>query len=354
MLLLSRPTVEFVLTRVSQEDIMTRYTGVAVKLKVRFSSPLRFDKHPSCTFRWYNNKLWLLDGTTKESLDCFNVVQRVYHCDFPTALEHIARDFHLLDSARAPVPELVRQYHQPVSPPEPKQIRVRVREWSEQDTTWWGQQGISTRTLDAGYVYPLSHVWLDDGHHDRCVYAFRETDPAYGYWSGVNQTLGVGEWKVYFPLRDRHDSRPRFMANGPWIQGLHLLPPTGEILVLTKSYKDSLLLREHHVPSVPPPAENTPFPPDLVRSLQERFTQVVSLYDFDRTGVTGAQRLRRLYNIPALFLTTGRFGSPNYHAKDLTDYVRLHGPDQFLHLLSTAQQYLTTQNSCKICTSVPV
>ena len=91
-------TKDFILSRINQESIMQYYTGQEVNSKKLFTSVLRSDKHVTCSF--YKSKseiLYLHDFATNEHLDCWNVVMRLYNCNYYKALEIIAKDFHLIE-----------------------------------------------------------------------------------------------------------------------------------------------------------------------------------------------------------------------------------------------------------------
>ncbi len=56
--------------------------------------------------------------------------------------------------------------------------------------------------------------------------------------------------------------------------------------------------------------------------------------DFDLTGVKMANTLLKRYNIQPLFLTDGRFGTINYGAKDISDYIEINGTTETLKLIN--------------------
>ena len=49
------------------------------------------------------------------------------------------------------------------------------------------------------------------------------------------------------------------------------------------------------------------------------------LLDFDLTGIRMANKIRKEYPVVVLFLTNGRFGTKDYGAKDISDYIKIHG-----------------------------
>ena len=47
-----------------------------------------------------------------------------------------------------------------------------------------------------------------------------------------------------------------------------------------------------------------------------------------------ANTLLKRYNIKPLFLTDGRFGTINYGAKDISDYIEINGTTETLKLIN--------------------
>lgn len=90
-------TKELILSRVSEESIMEHYLGVPVK-KGLFCSPLRSDKHPTCTF--YRSpktgELIYKDFGSDHRGNCFSVVMYKFNCSYGKALGIIANDFNIV------------------------------------------------------------------------------------------------------------------------------------------------------------------------------------------------------------------------------------------------------------------
>ena len=70
---------------------------------------------------------------------------------------------------------------------------------------------------------------------------------------------------------------------------------------------------------IAPPSENHIFDDNIIRWFINNHKHTFSLYDFDYTGITNANRLRREYHIEPLFITNGRFNTVNYNAKDIAE-----------------------------------
>lgn len=300
----------FILDRVSQEEIFERYVGGCVLLGEKYLSPLREDNRPTCTYRYLSSgSLRFRDWNGSFEGDCFNLVQRLFSCSFFEACEIIARDFKLVDGLKKGknYDRKPKVFSQTVL--DRAHIQVKWRPLEKTDILYWNRFNITPDVLNKFKVAPVQFVWLNGG----LIYQYRKEDPAYAYWFGPNDI------KVYFPLRK--DS-VKFMGNTSKLQGYDQLPKTGDTLIVTKSMKDVMtLFSNRNIPSVAPQSEATIITPEQFQDLSGRFSNIISLYDFDLTGVRGANKMRKLYGIKAEFLTDGRFGTKDYGAKDFSELV---------------------------------
>ncbi|HAH22540.1 MAG TPA: hypothetical protein DCL77_02030 [Prolixibacteraceae bacterium] len=306
-------TKKYVLDYLSQEEIFEFYIGKKVVIGQKYISPLRRDKHPTCGFKYSRTgTLFMKDFSGHFWGNCFDFVMQLYNLSFGEALEKIASDFQLLclGSSREQRSRVMDEvmYRQKTK----TKIEIKIRALSPSDYQYWGNFGIGSRTLELFKVMACECVFVngrkifDYEYHREAVYAYR---------------LERGEYKIYFPERQTE----RFLCNTTLIQGYSQLPDTGNLLVITKSMKDVMLLREFKIYSISCNSESTPIPEDIIQSLKQRFSMVVSLYDFDYTGICGANFMKKHYGIPYVFFTNGRFGTTNYYQKDLTDFYKMFG-----------------------------
>lgn len=311
-------TAEYILSQYSQEQIMEHYLGVPIKLRSRFLSPLRKDTNPTCGFFYTKEgSLIFKDFAGFFSGGCFKVVMHMYNCSFHEALEIIANDFGLVDGVRVErkdYPHLITFQRRETI------IEIKRRPFTDEDREFWTQFGISKATLLHFHVPPLEAAWLNG----KCIYSYRKGDPAYAY------DFGDGQYKIYFPKRKTN----RFMCNCSIVQGYQVPRDLSDGVVITKSMKDVMVLHEFGITAFAPQSE-TVYPDDeWVAGLLQEAPVVVSLYDFDRAGVTMANYMRKRYGIEPLFFTDGRFGSKDYQAKDISDLVQRWGKDKVSQLVS--------------------
>lgn len=322
------PTKWEILDQVSQETIMERYLGIPVVFGKSVLSPLRHDKHPTCRFYYTKTgKLIFKDFSGHFSGDCFSVVQFVYGIGFREALQKIAQDFNILLGTSNYVKK-IPSYDITNSPgtKNPTRIQIQIRLWGRADLEYWANFGITERILSKYHVYPINYAWVNG----RIVYHYHKDDPCYAY------RFGTEKYKLYFPLRKKDSKKARFLSNTNIVQGLDQLPYSGNLLIITKSLKDVMVLDSFQIPAIALHSEV--YLPDetFISELKVRFKHIFTLYDFDLTGVRTANRIKRTYGIRPIFLTNGKMGSPDFKAKDPAEFVARAGVDRAQKLIDNA------------------
>jgi hypothetical protein len=303
-----KPTLnkKFILSRVSQEEIFEKFLGDSVIIGRKYLSPFRSDRHPTCSFR-YNSSgvLRFRDWNGSFEGDCFNFVQNLptyAGLGFQQVIEVIAKEFGLINKAIIRQPRLVEWKEHARA-----DIKVQYRDWREFDLSFWERGLIQRPLLDYFKVAPVKYVWVNG------VIRYSDTllDPGYAYW------FGPDDIKIYFPYRKEY----RFLGNSSLLQGYEQLPKTAKTLIITKSLKDVMTLYNFGYPSIAPQTETCVLSQAEYDELSSRFESIYSMYDFDLTGIKGANKMKKKYGIKPTFLTDGRFGSYNYESKDPFDLV---------------------------------
>ena len=305
-------TKDFILSKVNQESIMHHYTNNDVTSKKLVTSCLRSDNHVTVGF--YKSKsgiLYMHDFATNEHLDCWNVVMRLYDCNYYDALNIIAKDFGLIQGTHQEVslnfvPELKKT--------ESSKIQVQIKDYSEKELEWWNQFGINKKLLKKYKVYSIQHVFLNG----ELRFTTSEKCTIYGYYFGKDKN-GEEKWKIYFPLKDNY----RFLNNTSkkLLQGYHQLPKTGDLLVITKSMKDVIALSSFGIPAVAPNSETLFVNDKQLEEFKQRFKHILVIYDNDKTGLHNMWLIKKQH--PEL----NYFWMPWYLSKDFTDSIKLVGVD---------------------------
>lgn len=316
---------KFILSRLSQEEIFARYLGYEVDYCGKHHAVLREDPNPTCTFKKFpDGVIWFKDWSGHFQGDCFNLVQTMYGVKFYKACKIIAQDFGLItgmDTHDRKPKEYVEQAKGE------SHLAVKWREYEYNDVTYWKHHGILPTTLETYVVGCIQYGWSNGN----LMYIHKGYDPGYAYMFG-------DKMKMYFPNRDSY----RFVGNYKGLQGYDQLPPSGELLIVTKSLKDVMFMHQMGIAAVAPASESSILTEEEFTDLYNRFDRIICIYDFDLTGVRSANKMRKLYGIECKFFTNGRFGTRKYTGKDLTDIAKASGSDvaqqQLLELCGEQQK----------------
>jgi hypothetical protein len=298
---------------------MEYYLGFPVKFNKLFRVPsfIRVDKKPTASFYIDNNgRLTFKDFAGKFHGNCITVAMARTGLDYRRTLKRIYTE--LVEGKEIPIiPEEDRTKYEKHK----KLLEVKRRILTEEDLLYWNQYGISKETLDLYKVTGLQTLWIDK----RIVYVTSVNDPGYLY-----DFMG-NVYKAYFPKRTDY----RFLSNTSSyiIQGYNQLPKKGKTLIITKALKDVMTLKELGYDAVAPQAESVLISPNQIIELKARFKKIVSLMDFDLTGVTLMNKMKNKYGIPPYTLTNGRFYTPDYGAKDISDLVKKIGKEEVTKLI---------------------
>lgn len=342
-------TKESIFAHVSQEQIFERYLGEKVVLGKKYCSPLRKDKNPTCGFAYARSgKLYFKDFSGHFWGDCLDLVMVKYGWrTLQPVLEKIAQDFNILQTNYTSTSTQSKTIQ-----PLPKQkektiIQIQSQPYQSYDAYFWKRLGVTSNTLKNVFnTSSVKAIWING----KRIYTYHPKDPAIAY------CLGPNEYKIYFPER----SDNRFICNTNKIQGWDQLPQAGKLVVITKSMKDVIVLFQFGIRAVAWQGEGIVPDQEKIEELKNRFDSVVSLYDFDLTGIRTANKLKKRDGITPYFFTNGRFSSINYGAKDPAEYVWNHGipkakslRDTFINIIKNEHYSRNTQlyNPCSSISS---
>lgn len=310
---------QFILERLSEEEIIEFYLKIQIEFNKLILNPLRSDRNPTLTIKKYPNCIWIKDWSGSFQGNCFDLVKLIYNVNFYKACEIIASDFSLIKKDKTIVPKRVEWKEHIVK--EKVKIEIKRRGWESYDLLFWSSIGITLNTLKKYYVYPLKVLWINSAIQ---YYFKNQYNLAYAYYF-FNE-----EFKIYFPNQNKF----RFRCNTNVLQGELQLPYEGPLLVITKSMKEVMLFHEYGIAAVAPQSESVILTQEQYDNFQKRFEYIVSNYDFDLAGIRSANKMKKLYGIEPFFLTTGKFNTIDYKAKDVTDYRKIKGEKETNKLIT--------------------
>lgn len=312
----------FILSNITEEQIMSFYLKIPIDKKKLFCSPLRKDKSVTCSiFRSNKGTLLFKDFATGEALNCFEIVKRLFNCDYFKALRIIANDFGIIrDKNLQKNPGKINENPIKIEDKEISKIQVEIQDFTELELKWWAKYGITPEILKKFNVYSCKHVFLNGN----LLAKSQQHCPIFGYYG--KKYHGIELWRCYFPQRTSY----RFITNWPSkkIQGYDQLPKKGKLLVITKSLKDTMCLYSCGITAIAPNSENLFISDNMLEELKSRFEIIVVMYDNDRPGLYNMAKIRRMH--PELIYT---YIPKEYGSKDFSDFYKAHKRAKSLELI---------------------
>jgi hypothetical protein len=303
-------TKDHVLSKVTEEEILEHYMQQPFAIKgPLFRNVHREDANPTCSYYYGDGFAGVKDWQGWYNGGCFGLVMKIYSCGFRDALYRIVEDMRL-GTRPVTTSNIVRR------PAKRKEIRVKRREWNNEDLAFWEQFGISLETLTKFNVSPAKYVWLDE----EIAYSYTSSNPCYIYH------FVDYEYKLYFPL-SKDLGQAKFWTNCRRLQGLAQLDPSRSLCVITKSLKDVMTLAEYGINAVAPASENGIIEDKVISYLREKY-ELLLLFDNDETGKTWGKANAEAHEMPDLYL-------PVELGKDISDCRRDWGTNQTRRILET-------------------
>jgi len=303
--------LEDILGRLTEYDIYAYYLGANFQIGIPFSSPFRRDVNPSFgIFKGDSGSLFFKDFGTGDSGNCVSFVQRMVGLPdtkygYKLALERIYTD--LIQNGNgftAMTRHVLSQKIRNVCRSDKTPLGVKRRSWLREDLDYWNSYNIPVQTLSKFNVSPVQYVFLND----IITWVYRMDNPIYVYkiYNGL---------KIYRPFAKRSE---KWMSSCKRhdVQGLKQLPDIGKLLIITKSLKDIMVLHEIGYPAITPHGENHAIPKNILENLRSRFNRIVVLYDWDKAGKKGSDKLKNKYGFGQIFIPR------ESNVKDISDYVK--------------------------------
>lgn len=366
----SKLTKQYILSKVSQVTIFSTYLNLPTKT-IQYCidsgelicSPLRYDSHPTCGFRYDNKgKLKFRDFAGYFWGDAFDVVayimssiyNRTYSVndkqDFIKVLRHITFTFKDIFYGKEKDINLVNEINDAIVNIKHKKpiIELVVRDWNEYDKKYWEQFGVSIQLLNINFVYPVEQYYINRNINPQPKYYYRANDPCYGYYLGQDRA-GTNNIKLYFPNRDKAGTR--FITNCNHLEGIYNLDKMDyDAIVITKSTKDRLSLNAALLRMQPLYGERNKsigvinIPHETYRLRQNEFDwlrsklkvsgKLISLMDNDKAGKNEAIWLKNTYHIIPLLIPC------EYCVKDFAEFVSKYGSNKIMNLIERAFKYI--------------
>lgn len=355
----SRLTKAFIESRISQEDIVSKYLNIPIEIVHNciehnnlIKSVFRDDDTDGSMGITYNRKgrLKVRDfGGFGFFEDVYGVVAYVLSVayerpistdnkqDFYFILKHIYRTFSDVIDNREHDYSVDDEIKNALFKTRSRKAIIEIvpRSWNKEDKTIWDKWNVNFAYLNTNFVIPVDQYYINRASNSDPKYRYSSKDPCYAYMLGQNKQ-GIYLIKLYFPLRNRHIDL-KFITNCNVLEGLlNLELDNYDYIIITKSSKDRLSLGSHltnkpfyggagkllNIGVINLPSENYRLKVNEYEWIKKKLADdgmILSFLDFDRTGREGAKYLLETYGIPYLFISRGEFGLENYECKDFAD-----------------------------------
>lgn len=299
-------TKEFIESKLSHEEIYSRYLGIS-DFRKAINSPFGADKTPSFRFYSKDGKLNFKDFSSGKSGDCFSLLKELNPSEsFPQILERIAKDFGLLKGKNIHSPIIKKVYQLPEE--KPADIKVIPKGWDGENILYWKQYGIKLKTLNIFNVKPIQECWIEN----RLFYSYNKNNPAYRY------TL-QGGFKIYQPLASNKKNKWRNSIKSDAVWGLEQLRYTNDTVFIVSSVKDIMACYEMGFESVCYNSESCEISDKLIDYLKSKYEHVVIFLDNDPVGITFARKCHKRTDCIYIYIPLSE------KAKDQSDLVKLEG-----------------------------
>src|SRR5574344_1769924 len=267
-------TLDWILSKVTEYDIYSKYIG-QFKVGMIYNSPFRKDNNPSFGI-YYSKRTKQLLFKDHGTGECGNIVKfvSVYTglTNYNDILNDMVKKLNITDSTKL---DSSKQY----IPTDETTIGIVRQEFTDVDKNYWSRFNISLETLKKFNVFSIKY-YLCNGVVKGI---YKDENPMYAYKVYNN-------FKIYRPLGDKF-TKWRNNLTDIDVQGYAQLPKKGNLLIITKSLKDVMVLHEMGYSAVSPSSESTFIPDIVLNDLKKRFKTILICFDRD---VPGVQNMRKV------------------------------------------------------------
>lgn len=294
-------TLDYILSKVSEYDIYASYIG-QFKPGLIYNSPFRKDTNPSfgVFLSKRTGKLLFKDHGSGVCGDVIKFVREITGIsNYNEVLQEIVRRLKITNKT-------VLKSTKPIESKETV-IGIVRQAFTKIDEQYWGSYHISMPTLEKYNVHSIKY-YLCNGIVKGI---YKDENPMYAYKVYNN-------FKIYRPLGDKFTKWRNNLTEFD-VQGYAQLPKKGNLLIITKSLKDVMVLHEMGYNAVSPSSESTFIPDVVLNDLKKRFKHILLCFDRDIAGVS---------NMRKVSLKTGLNGflvHKSFKAKDISDAVKTNG-----------------------------
>lgn len=308
-------SLDSILERTTEYDIYSHYiSDNQFSIGKIISSPFREDKNPSFGVFKSSKTSSLLykDLSTGSTGNCVHFIQQLFNLTYRQALIRILKDivnFNLKSSVKG---TSIKEDYRTTS----TVISIKRKNFCEADDLYWNQYCLFRDDLRHFNVIPIQMYWINEIVQS---WAYKWVNPGYAYQV-------YNKYKIYKPLSEFKKDKWLSNCTNYDVQGMEQLVDNGDLLIITKSLKDVMVLHKLGYNAIAPNSENNGVPKCIIDNLKKRFTRIVVLYDNDEAGINGSKKLCDKYQLESIMIPIGL-------PKDISDYIKEYKMDDTKKLI---------------------
>lgn len=308
-------SVDDIIKRVSQFDLLSHYLGIDSLPKV-IHSPLRSnDTHPSFfIFSPDGEKVLYKDYATGDSGDIYSLLTKQNNISFAKLMRKISNEKVFSNNVS------INHKHKKKISRSNTDIKVKIRDWEEHDISYWESYGISLKWLKYAEVYPISHKIV---YKDSQRYVFPAAKYAYVFVERKENKVSL---KIYQPKNKQFKWTT---SNDSSVVGLWTkIPQEGDKLCICSSLKDSLCLWANvGIPAIYVQSETTGLSTTAQKVLKSRYKHIFICFDNDNAGLLDGKNLSEKTGFKNVVLPAFSGG------KDISDMFKVLGKEKFIETI---------------------
>lgn len=276
-------TKDFILSRLTEEDIFKKYTELEIIGK-KFKSPFNNERTPSCIV--YSNMFFQCFSSGYKG-SCFDLIMFKYGCTFYESLLMINNDFNLSNNRSfidtnpvifgiKPKIHIIKQ----------TDIKIKSKDFTIEGLYYWNQYLISLKTLNKYQIKQLKCYWINND-----LYLLHNNELGFAY------DFNNYKYQLLFPNKPK-EYKWNSNTTITDLQGYYQLPKSGEQLIITSSLKDVACLNENYnLTCVAPKSESTIIPEIIIEHLKQRFKNIIIYFNNDEPGIKASKQYEEQYNL---------------------------------------------------------
>lgn len=301
-------TGAYILSKITQEQIFTYYYP-EFEIGKRLSSPFRKDKNPSFSFYSGKNYIKATDFSTGDHWNCFEFVKDLLKLtDYKETLKQIAIDFNILQYASHDLTNITPIKVLNNTKPSTKKIIVSTCPFTQNIIEYWNQYSITLEELINNLGYNFNQYVISKPNKSSTITSINSTRTAF-----LVEYNKKSYWKIYQPYSSKH----KWISNVPLFVpfGILTLPHASDTLIITKSWKDMVILRKFHTDVIAVQNESIS---SLIEIHDLPYKRKIIMFDHDETGLTVLDEIKETFGYE--IYTTG-----DHKHKDISDLVKHNG-----------------------------